>query len=243
MKSLRRHLRLVPVAGLLLLAAPARGQVLLGYAFGELLASPTFNLGFEIGANFSTLSGLDGAERTTSTVFGICADWRFSEHLHLGGAVLPFAGRGAEGFTPVPTGDPAIDGQVEGATAKRSIRYVEIPLLLRWAPKRETGLRVGAGPSFGIVTGGDDRYSVASPSGGSYVVERDIGDDLPGLDLGISVDVEWRFKALAIAARYTEGLTDLRLSGESRAVRSRVLTGTGRISLGKKPAPPAPTGP
>ena len=235
-----RRLVLALAAAALLAGRPANGQVLVGYVFGDLLASRTFNMGFEIGLNFSTLSGLDGAERTNWTVFGLCADWRFSEHFHLGGAVLPIAGRGADGITPAPTGDPAFDAGVRGATAKRSIRYVEIPVLLRWAPKRETGFRIGVGPSFGIVTGGDDRYGVSTPTG-SYVVERDIGGQLPGLDLGISVDAEWRFKMLAIAVRYTEGLTDLRLPGEARAVHSRVLTGTGRISLGKKKSetPPA----
>ena len=212
----------------------------MGYVFGDLLASKTFNLGFEIGLNFSTLQGLDGAERTNWTVFGLFADWRFSEHFHLGGAVLPIAGRGAAGITPAPTGDPAFDAEVKGATVKRSLTYVEIPLLLRWAPKRETGLRVGAGPSFGIVTGGTDRYGVVSPSGADYTVERNIGGALPSLDIGLSADVEWRFKMLSIAVRYTQGLTDLRLPGETKAVHSQVLTGTGRIALGKKKdVPPA----
>jgi hypothetical protein len=43
---------------------------------------------------------------------------------------------------------------------------------------------------------------------------------------------------LSIAVRYTQGLTDTRLEGATEAVHSRVLTGTGRIYLGKKPAKP-----
>jgi hypothetical protein len=170
-------------------------------------------------------------------VFGLVADWRFSEHVHLTAAFLPIAGRGAEGFVPVPTGDPDIDGQTAGAPAMRSFGYLEFPVLLHWAPKRETGFRVGLGPSLGVITGADDRYDVASDAGG-YVVERDLGDLVPGFDLGVSFDVEWRLSMLSIAARYTEGLTDLRLPGEPSKVRSRVLTGTGRIALGKKKAAP-----
>ncbi len=241
MTRIGRYVQVAVVVAILLVSAPARGQVLMGYIFGELLASPTFNLGFEIGLNFSTLDGLQGAERTNWTVFGICADWRFSEHFHVVGAFLPIAGRGAKGITPAATGDPAIDGQVQGATASRSLGYVEFPILLKWAPKRETGFRIGAGPSLGFITGATDRYDVTSPAGGSYVVERDIGGPLPNLDLGVSVDVEWRFKLLAIAVRYTEGLTDLRLPGETSAVHSRVLTGTGRIALGKKKSSPPPS--
>ena len=217
-----------------LVAAPAHSQALIGYLLGEKLATPTFNMGFEVGANFSTLEGLDGAERTNRPVFGLFGDWRFSENFHLAGAILPFAGRGAEGLAPVPTGDPGIDGQVAGGSMTRTLNYLEIPVLLKWAPEREQGFRIGAGPSFGVLTGANDRYESVTPSGSHYVVERDIGGQLPGLDFGLSLDVEWRFKLLSIAARYTQGLTDMRQDGSPDAVHTRVLTGTGRIYLGRK---------
>jgi hypothetical protein len=221
---------------LLLGSAPSNAQVLIGYLFGEKLASPTFNMGFEVGVNFSDLDGFADSERLDRPVFGLFADWRFSENLHFGGAVLPIAGRGADRLAPVTTGDPAFDGQTIGAVMERNVSYVEIPLLLKWAPHREEGLRIGAGPSFGIVTGGVDRYDTISPSGMHYVLERDIGDPLPGLDMGFSMDIEWRFAMLSIAARYTHGLTDMRLEGSPDEIHSRVLTGTGRIYLGKKPS-------
>jgi len=231
--------RVAGLAAVLLLAgsAPARAQVLIGALFGDKLASEHFNLGFEVGLDFSTLDGLAGAERVKHPVFGLFADWRFSEHLHFTGAFLPIGGRGASNLSPVPTGDPALDGQTAGAPATRSLSTIEFPLRLAWAPKRDSGFRAGAGPSFALIVGANDRYAIPAESG-SYVVERDIGDLLPGLDFGISADVEWRFKMLAIAVRYTHGLTDLRLPGETEAVRSRVLTGTGRIALGRKRATP-----
>jgi hypothetical protein len=219
---------------LVALAAPARAQVLLGYLFGEKLASPTFNMGFEVGANFARLDGLGDGERANHPVFGLFADWRFSEHVHCGGAVLPFAGRGAEGLAPIATGDPAFDGQLSGASMTRSLGYVEIPLALKWAPRREEGFRAGAGPSFGIVTGAHDRYLTASPGGNAYALEREL--DVPGLDFGISGEAEWRFRIFAVAVRYTHGLTDMAAAGDPGPVHTRVLTGTGRIALGKKPA-------
>jgi len=226
---------MLSAALLLCVAAPARAQVLLGYLFGEKLSSENFNLGFEVGVNFSSLDGFAGADRVHHPVFGLFGDWRFSEHFHLGGAILPLASRGAEGLTPVATGDPALDTQTTGATMERSTSYVEIPLLLKWAPKRQQGFRAGAGPSLGIVTGATDRYRIVSAVGTPYVLERDIADRLPGLDMGLAMEVEWRFKMLSIAARYTDGLTDMRLEGAPDAVHSRVLTGTGRIYLGKQP--------
>jgi len=231
-----RAARAAWLVGLCLLAAtrPAQSQVLIGYLFGEKLASPTFNMGFEVGLNFATLDGLDGAERVNKTVFGLFADWRFSEHFHLGAALLPIAGRGAKDITPVLTGDPAIDVQTAGGTMERAFGYVELPVLVKWAPKRDDGFRLGVGPSFGFVTSAKDRYEATTPDGSDYVLERDIGDEVPGFDIGLSADVEWRFPILAIAARYTHGLSDLRQAGAAEAVHTRTLTGTGRIYLGKK---------
>jgi hypothetical protein len=221
---------------LLLVAAPARAQVLIGYLFGEKLATPTFNMGFEVGANFSSLDGFTDADRMNRPVFGLFADWRFSENVHFGGAILPIAGRGAENLAPVPTGDPGFDSQTAGGRMKRSLDYLEIPALLKWAPHREEGFRIGAGPSLGIVTGARDRYDAVSPAGTHYVLERDIGGQLPGFDFGVSFEAEWRFPLLSIAVRYTQGLTDMRQDGAPDAIHTRVLTGTGRIYLGRKPS-------
>ena len=236
MRPLRAPLALLALA-LLVPAVPARAQVLIGYLLGDKLSSPTFNMGFEVGANFSTIQGFDDAERTTRTAFGLFADWRYSEHFHLGGSVLPFAGRGAGHLAPAQTGDPAFDSQTAGHRMERSFDYVELSALLKWAPKREDGIRVGTGPSLGIVTGARDRYATVTPSGTPYTLERDIGGHVPGVDFGVSFEAEWRLPMLSIAARYTEGLTDMRLDGEPEASHTRVLTGTGRIYLGKKPSP------
>jgi hypothetical protein len=216
-----------------LAATPLQGQVLIGYIFSELLTTPTFNVGFEIGMNFAKLDGLEGAERTNKAVFGIFTDWRFSEHFHLGSGILPIAARGADGMVPVPTGDPAIDGQTANGVMNRNLNVVEIPLVLKWAPKKESGFRIGAGPSLGIVTGADDRYEATTASGTPYVLERDIKDQVPGLDMGLSFDVEWRFPMFSVAGRYTHGLTDIAADRDGGAVHSRTFTGTGRIYLGK----------
>jgi hypothetical protein len=145
----------------------------------------------------------------------------------------------------VPTGDPTIDAQTSGGTMARKLSYIDFPVLLRWAPKRETGFRIGAGPSFGFITGAHDRYEATTPDGAPYVLERDIDDEIPGLDLGLAADVEWRLQMISVGLRYTHGLTDLRQEGAPEAVRSRTWTGTGRIYLGRQrdKAPPTETPP
>ena len=112
------------VVPMLLASAPAHAQVLIGALLGDKLASKTFNMGFEIGINFSDLDGFEESERVNRTVFGLCADWRFSRNFHLGGAVLPFAGRGATSLPPVPTGDPEFDAQTSGGSMELSLIHI-----------------------------------------------------------------------------------------------------------------------
>ena len=85
------------------------------------------------------------------------------------------------------------------------------------------------------MTGANDRYEVGSPAGRTTCSSATSAASCPGFDFGLSFDVEWRFKLLSIAARYTHGLTDMSQDGSPDAIYSRVLTGTGRIYLGKKP--------
>jgi hypothetical protein len=219
---------------LAVIPAPVHGQVLMGFLAGNLLSSKDFNIGFEIGINFSKLDEMKGAERMNQAVFGLFADWRFSEHFHLGGSLLPVSARGAKGLDPVLTGDPAFDSQTANGTMERKLSYFDIPILLRWAPKRETGFRIGVGPQIGFRTGATDRYEAKTAGGLKFTAERDIKSTTPGVDAGISFDVEYRLKLLSIGARYTYGLVDTDTSPGGGTVYNRVLTGTGRIYLGKK---------
>ena len=61
--------RALAIVALFLIPTEAlHAQVLIGYLLGEKLSSPTFNMGFEVGINFATLEGLDGAEAGVVTV-------------------------------------------------------------------------------------------------------------------------------------------------------------------------------
>jgi len=230
--SLRRHCVWIS----LLAAVPGRSvaQVLMGYLAGNALSSETFNIGFEVGMNFSTLTGLGPAERKNAPLFGLFADWRFSEHGHLTTGLLPIASRGAAGLHPLPIGDPTLDPLIQSGTMTRSISTIDIPVILKYAPERDVGVRFGAGPDFGFVSGATDRYMTHSPSGAPVVVERDIAQQIAGVDAGIAFDVEVRWPLLAIGVRYYEGLTDLIANNTGTPSRTRILSGSGRIALGRK---------
>jgi Outer membrane protein beta-barrel domain len=218
---------------------PAHAQVLIGMLFGEKLASDNFNIGFEIGMNFSTVNGLDGASRSNGPLLGLFASWRFSEHFHLYTGFLPLSYKGAREADPVPLNDPQLEPLVAAGRMDRDLGYIDLPVLLQWAQHRDGGIRVGAGPQISFRTSAVDRYSATTTQGTPVVIENDI--ETEWLDAGLAVDVEYRITGvgLAIGLRYYHGVSDV-ISGPGPAMHNRVLSGTGRISLGgrKSQKPP-----
>ena len=238
----RRQCDRLIAAALLLVAAisrPADAQVLIGVLFGGKLASENFNIGFEIGMNLPTIEGLEGADRTRGLLIGLFASWRFSEHWHLFTGLLPLSNKGAQKADPIPLNDPELDTLVAGGSMDRQLDYLDIPILLQLAQRRGDGLRVGIGPQVGILLSAKDRYRSSSAQGTSVITENDIEDSLERFDAGVALDAEYRLSGigLAIGVRYYHGLTNLASSGPS--MYNRVLSGSGRITLGgSRPKPP-----
>ena len=225
-----------------LVAAPAKGQVLIGMLFGSALASENFNIGFEIGMNLSNVDGLSGASLSRGTLLGLYGAWRFSEHFHLYTAILPLSAKGAKGADPVALNDPILDPIVATGKMTRELGYFDIPVIVQYAPRRTDGFRIGAGPQVGILLSAKDRYEGLTPQGTSVTVENDIEGSAQRFDAGVALDTEYRFAKvpLAIGVRYYYGLTDT-MKGSGPAVYNRVLSGSGRIALGasrKKPPEP-----
>ena len=223
-------------------SAPAHGQVLIGMLFGSALASEDFNIGFEVGMNLSTVDGLDGASVARGSLVGLFGSWRFSERYHLFTAILPLSNKGAKDADPIPLSDPTLDPLVATGTMARDLSYVDIPVLLQLAQRRDGGLRIGAGPQFGILLSANDRYAGTTPQGTHVVIENDIEDAVERFDAGVAFDAEYRFGAipLAIGVRYYYGLTDA-MRGAGPELHNQVLSGSGRIALGvsrQKPTEP-----
>jgi len=238
--GLGKRFRVAYLAGAMALISgigpkPAEGQVLLGWLMGEFLTTETFNVGFDIGMNFSTLSGLENAERDRGALFGLFGEWRFDPNVHLQVGFIPISDKGAKNIDPIPFDDPELDPLVSGGTMVRDMSTLDFPILIQYATGPEKGLRVGAGPQFNIITGAKDRYEGLTSEGTEVVIETDLKETgrLKGFEAGIAFDIEYQFTpSLGIGVRYFHGLTDID-DTPGFTVRSRVLSGSGRIALGK----------
>jgi hypothetical protein len=204
----------------------------MGWIFSELLSTPTFNVGFDIGMNFSTLTGLENATRSNGALFGLLAEWRFHPHIHLQPGFIPISDKGAQNIVPIPFEDPELDPLVSG-TMTREMNTLDFYVLLQYATGPDKGLRVGAGPQVNIITSAVDRYQGLTSAGTSVVIEQNLENRLKNYEAGIAFDIEYQiFVSLGIGVRYFHGLTDID-DTPGFTVKSRVLSGSGRILLGR----------
>jgi hypothetical protein len=206
----------------------------MGWLIGEFLTTETFNVGFDIGMNFSTLSGLENAERVNGALFGLFGEWRFHPNAHLQVGFIPISNKGAQNIDPIAFDDPDLDPLVSGGTMTRELSTLDFPILLQYATGPDNGLRVGAGPQFNIITGAKDRYEGLTSAGTAVVIEQDLKDRLESFEAGIAFDIEYQIGlSIGIGVRYFHGLTDID-DTPGFTVKSRVLSGSGRIALGRR---------
>jgi len=212
---------------------PAEGQVLLGWLMGEFLTTETFNVGFDIGLNISTLTGLENAKRVNGTLFGLFGEWRFHPNIHLQPGIIFISKKGADEIDPIAFDDPELDPIVSGGVLNRDLSQMDFPILLQYATGPDKGLRFGAGPQFNLITGAQDRYEGLTSDGTAVIIEQDLEDRLKGFEAGIAFDFEIQISpALGIGVRYFHGLTDMDDTPGFTSM-SRVLSGSGRIALGR----------
>ncbi len=219
---------------LVLAPKPADGQVLI-LLFGEKLSTENFNIGLDLGMNFSNLTEMTGAERSRGLMLGLFGEWRFSEHFHLQPALIGISRKGAEGITPLPLGDSEVDPLVSGGSMTRDLKYLDIPVVLQYVVGGASGFRIGAGPQLSILREAVDRYEDRSAQGTTVKAESDVKDQLTGTDVGVVFDVEFEFsEGMAIGGRYFHGLTDAMKSGSTS--RNRVFSASIRVPVGRKSA-------
>ena len=220
------------ILALVLAPKPAEGQVLI-LLFGEKLSTENFNIGLDLGVNFSNLTEMAGAERSRGLLLGLFAEWRFSENFHLQPGLVAISRKGAEGITPLPLGDSDVDPLVSGGSMTRDLKYLDIPVVLQYAVGGKSGLRIGAGPQLSILMEAVDRYEDRSAQGTTVKAENDVKDQLNGTDVGVVFDVEFEFsEGMALGARYFHGLTNtIESAGTSR---NRVFSASIRVPIGRK---------
>ena len=197
---------------------------------GTPAAAQDRQVGLKGGASLSTLT----RERTLTgdEPFDLRAGMTAGPYL-----VLPLADRFAVQFEvlftekggSLPVRDPSI---VSGTVSTRyKFYYLDIPVLARIrGPRVSSAILSGfAGPTVSLRI--DARQQTAFSGAGAFGLERDLGDEMHRVDLGITLGAGVEVSRLLVDARYTHGLSNVvdEANGTALANRGILVTAGFRI--------------
>jgi hypothetical protein len=219
--------RIAIVTATLAMAAcsTAQGQAILVLLFGDKFASENMQGGIKVDGAWSTLSGLQDAERLRSFAIGGFLEFRLGPRFSVQPEFTFKFPAGAKGLPFTPTGDAHVDSAFASASnvsVARTLGYVTVPILAKGTFGR---LRLGIGPQIGYVVKAFDHYT------GSVAREDDLSYDRPlwsrvnRWDAGVNVLAE-------VALSGNRGLQSLRLRANYyRAFADALSDASGRNDI------------
>ncbi|MGW8315736.1 MAG: porin family protein [Bacteroidales bacterium] len=183
---------------------------LLVLIFGEKAATENFHFSMKLGVNYSMIHGYEEGKNGVSLNFGVVNNIRLNDRFSLIAEVLPFAARSVRDFPVVTTGNASLDNLlVEVESADRKLRYLDIPVLLKWNFSDRFSL--SAGPQFSYLVKAEDIYKSAPVEGTALTANVDIKSALRSVDVGGVIDFMYILippiggKGVNLFARYSKG--------------------------------------
>ena len=200
---------LVTLLLLIILATPAKSQVIMSILFGDKLNSKELSFGLHANYSWNTLSATDDQKALKSFNFGLFFTYHFNEHWHANLEMLAKYKRGASGLSAYDLQNDSLNNLFKTGSVERQISYVSLPMTIQYM--FHPGIYVELGPQFSLRTKAKDIFSAAR-SEGELKLERDVEDNINRWDFGWIGGVGYRLgkaKLVAVGLRYYGGFSDV----------------------------------
>lgn len=216
---------------------------LLVLIFGEKAATENFHFSMKLGVNYSIIHGYEEGKNSYSLNFGVVNNIRIDDRFSLIAEFLPFAARSVRDFPVVTTGSSSLDNLlVEVESADRKLRYIDIPVLLKW--KFSERFSLSAGPQFSYLVAAEDIYKSAPVEGTALTANVDIQSALRSVDVGGVIDFMYILvppvggKGVNLFARYSKGFIGILKDDQSPRYTSSMIQIGATFPFVEKPDAP-----
>ncbi len=133
-------------------------QVVIALLFGDKLNSPNLKFGLDGGINFFTLAGNSNAKFSNGFNLGLYFDIRLKQesrwYIHTG--LILKSPMGCQELKPYLLNDAALDTMFANGNVKRELRYINLPLLIRYYFADQ--FFIEAGPMAGVLVKATDVF-------------------------------------------------------------------------------------
>lgn len=190
-------------------------QVLISLIFGDKLNSPKVEFGLEGGANFSTISNLEGAKNRTDFNLGFYFDFKLKNPAWIiNTGVIVKSTMGANGLAVYSLDDAALDNAFAGGHVDRKINYFNVPIMIKY--KFDNNIYVKAGTQLGLLSKAYDEFK-SNYEGEDLVYKNKIRDQIHVIDAGLAIGAGYRLmggNGMNIGVNYYHGLVTV-MKGDS----------------------------
>jgi hypothetical protein len=230
--------KLLLVCGILAGSFSSKGQILISLLLGDKLNSNKIEFGLTGGANFASIQGLSGSKSTPLFNLGFYFDIKLknSPHLLLNTGVLVKSSMGASGITPYPLNNPDLDTLFKGGSVKRTLRYFNVPVLIKY--KFKSNFFIETGVQLGLLYEAFDEFKQGVNHEEDLTFKNETRHNYHALDVGMISGLGFKLMkglGMTFGARYYYGLANINKStyNPSQYNRSLYLYACIPIGVGK----------
>jgi hypothetical protein len=215
-----------------------RSQVLISIIFGDKLNGPNLEFGLNAGANFSTLSNVEGLKFSPKFGIGMYFTWKFHENWQLQPELFFRFPGGAKKLPPYGLDDPQLDSLNVGSSITRFSSYFSVPVNIKYRIWKE--LRISLAPQVSLLSSNHDLFRKSLTDEDEILYSRKSRSGMNRWDFGISAGLSYKLKqgkGINLEARFYYGFvdTDNIIGNESLKNRSICLYVGIPIGADKKP--------
>jgi hypothetical protein len=209
-------------------------QVLISLVFGDMLNSPKVEFGLEGGANFSTISNLEGANSRTDFNLGFYFDFMLKNpSWAINTGVIVKSTLGANGLPVYSLDNAELDNAFVGGHVDRKINYFNVPIMMKY--KFDNHIYVKAGTQLGLLSKAFDEFK-NDYEGEDLVYKNKIRDQIHVIDAGLAIGAGYRLmggNGMNIGVNYYYGLVTVMKGDSNPNQYHRSLYITAGIPIGK----------
>lgn len=228
---MKKYLLVVTV---LLCIQSVNSQVLISLVFGDKLNSPKIEFGLEGGANFSTISNLEGARSRTDFNLGFYFDFMLKNpSWAINTGVIVKSTLGANDLEVYSLNNTELDNAFAGGHVDRKINYFHVPIMMKY--KFDNNIYVKAGAQLGLLGKAKDIFS-KSYEGDDLTYENNIRDQIHVIDAGLAIGAGYRLmggNGMNIGVNYYHGLVTVMKGDSNPNQYHRSFYVTAGIPIGK----------
>ncbi len=209
-------------------------QVLISLVFGDMLNSPKVEFGLEGGANFSTISNLEGAKNRTDFNLGFYFDFMLKNPAWaINTGVIVKSTLGANGLPVYSLNNAELDNAFAEGHVDRKINYFNVPIMMKY--KFDNHIYVKAGTQLGLLSKAFDEFK-NNYDGEDLVYKNKIRDQIHVIDAGLAIGAGYRLmggNGMNIGVNYYHGLVTVMKGDSNPNQYHRSFYVTAGIPIGK----------